>query len=131
MIFRILLIIGLWNTGFGANIVYPWKATTAIVKVGESFTIWYHADSKEKIIPWINEYSPYALVSRNDPSVSLIYTNSPAIGQEHKNPTHTANFGLKLQEKCIAVGVECEFMYGADINASKAATEYLIKKLGK
>ncbi len=86
---------------------------------------------REEIIPWINEYSPYALVSNNDPPVSLIYTNSPAIGQEHKNPTHTANFGLKLQEKCTDVGVECEFIYGADINPSKTATEYLIKKLGK
>jgi acetyl esterase/lipase len=84
---------------------------------------------REEILPWINEYSPYALVSKNDPPVSLIYTNSPAIGKEQKNPTHSANFGLKLQEKCIDVGVDCEFIYGADINPSKTATEYLIKKL--
>ncbi len=84
---------------------------------------------REEIIPWINEYSPYALVSKNDPPVILIYTNSPAVGEEQANPTHTANFGLKLQEKCNDVGVECEFVYGADVKASITATEYLIQKL--
>ncbi len=84
---------------------------------------------REEIIPWINEYSPYALVSKNDPPVILIYTNSPSIGEEQANPTHTANFGLKLQEKCNDVGVECEFVYGADVKASITATEYLIQKL--
>jgi len=84
---------------------------------------------REEIIPWINEYSPYALVSKNDPSVCLIYTNSPELGQAQKDPTHTSNFGVKLQEQSQSVDVDCEFIYGADIKASATATEYLIKKL--
>jgi acetyl esterase/lipase len=86
-------------------------------------------NDREEILPWINEYSPYALVSKKDPPVCLIYTNTPQIGQEQKDPTHTANFGLKLDEKCKDVGVESEFIYGPNINPSKTATEYLIKKL--
>ena len=45
----LLLAIGFSTSGWCNKIVYPWNATTAIVKVGESFTIWFDADSKEKI----------------------------------------------------------------------------------
>jgi hypothetical protein len=31
-------------TAFGGKIVYPWRATTAIVKSGETFYIWFNAD---------------------------------------------------------------------------------------
>ena len=66
---------------------------------------------REKILPWIKEYSPYELVTADDPPVYLIYSAPPALGQEQKDPTHTANFGVKLQEKCKAAGVECELVY--------------------
>ena len=86
-------------------------------------------NDREEILPWINEYSPYALVSKDDPAVCLIYTSAPAIGQEQKDPTHTSNFGIKLKENCEDIGVACEFVYGSDVKASITATEYLIKKL--
>ena len=57
---------------------------------------------REQILPWIAEYSPYALVSADDPPVYLIYSAPPALGQEQKDPTHTSNFGVKLQEHCAA-----------------------------
>ncbi len=63
------------------------------------------------ILPWIAEYSPYALVSRDDPPVYLSYSAPPALGQPQKDPTHTANFGVKLQEHCRANGVACELVY--------------------
>jgi hypothetical protein len=54
----------------------------------------------------------------------------PAIGQEQKDPTHTANFGVKLQEHCKANGVACEVYYpGATDSKFKSTTEYLIAKL--
>lgn len=87
-------------------------------------------NERESILPWITEYSPYELVTKDDPSVCLIYSTPPAIGKEQKDPTHTSNFGLKLQEKCTNVGVDCEFIYDVK-NKDKyiIATEYLIKQL--
>jgi acetyl esterase/lipase len=66
---------------------------------------------RDKILPWIAEYSPYALVTSDDPPVYITYKGTPAIGQDQEDPTHTANFGVKLQEKCKSVGVECEIVH--------------------
>lgn len=85
---------------------------------------------REKILPWIAEYSPYALVSAGDPPVCLFYSAPPAIGQNQKDPTHTSNFGVKLQEHCAAIGVGCDLVYpGAADVKHKTATAYLITTL--
>lgn len=87
---------------------------------------------RENILPLIAEYSPYALVSKGDPAVYLTYSRPPAIGQPQKDPTHTANFGVKLQEHCQANGVECELAYpGASDARHKTPTDFLIAKLKK
>lgn len=70
----------------------------------------FHA-KRETILPWIAEYSPYALVTADDPSVFLSYGSQPALGEPQKDPTHTANFGLKLQERLRSVGVACDLQY--------------------
>jgi acetyl esterase/lipase len=85
---------------------------------------------REKILPWIAEYSPYALVSADDPPVYLIYVAPPALGQDQKDPTHTSNFGVKLQEKLKSAGVPCELVYpGAPEVKHATVGEYLIEKL--
>jgi acetyl esterase/lipase len=85
---------------------------------------------RETILPWIAEYSPYALVSKGDPPVYLYYSAPPAMGQEQKDPTHTSNFGVKLQEHCVANGVECELVYpGAPAVTHPTVLEYLLAKL--
>ena len=85
---------------------------------------------REKILSWIAEYSPYALVTRDDPPVYLIYSAPPALGQDQKDPTHTANFGVKLQEHCAATGVACELVYpGAPQVKHATPTSYLIATL--
>ncbi len=85
---------------------------------------------RDKILPWIAEYSPYALVSADDPPVYMVYSRSPALGQNQENPTHSANFGVKLQEKCLSEGVECELVYpGATGVRHATAREYLIDRL--
>ena len=85
---------------------------------------------RDKILPWIAEYSPYALVTADDPPVYLTYGTPPAMGQEQKDPTHTSNFGVKLQEKCKSVGVECELVYpGAPDVKHPTVQSYLIDKL--
>lgn len=85
---------------------------------------------RDTILPWIAEYSPYALVSKDDPPVYLWFSGPPALGQEEKDPTHTANFGLKLQEHCQNTGVSCELAYpGAPNVTHQSVIEFLIKKL--
>ena len=66
---------------------------------------------REKILPWIAEYSPYARVSAGGSPVYLFYGTPPALGQNQKDPTHTSNFGVKLQEHCKSLGVPCELVY--------------------
>jgi acetyl esterase/lipase len=85
---------------------------------------------RQEILPWIAEYSPYALVTADDPPIYLIYRDPPALGQNEKDPTHTANFGVKLQEKLRGVGVACELVYpGAPEEKHRQVQDYLLEKL--
>lgn len=87
---------------------------------------------REMILPWIAEYSPYALVSKDDPAVFLTYSSPPALGEDAKDPTHTSNFGVKLKEHCESTGVACELVYpGAPNVTHKTPTEFLIATLKK
>jgi acetyl esterase/lipase len=86
--------------------------------------------NREKILPWIAEFSPYALVSKDDPPVYLIYKVAPGIGQPQKDPTHTSNFGVKLQEHCREIGVPCELVYPQAPEVTHyTATDFLIATL--
>ncbi len=67
--------------------------------------------ARESLLPWIKEYSPFEHVTADDPPIYLIYDAPPAKGKEEKDPTHTANFGVLLQEKLNAVGVTSELVY--------------------
>ena len=85
---------------------------------------------REKILPWIAEYSPYALVSKDDPPVYLIYGTPPAIGKAQKDPTHTSNFGVKLQEHCKTKGVTCELVHPGQAKVKhETPTAFLISQL--
>lgn len=87
-------------------------------------------NNREKILPWIAEYSPHALVSSDDPPVYLFYSTPPDMGKEQKDPTHTSNFGVMLQEHCVANKVGCELYYPDASDAKhKSVKEYLIEKL--
>jgi acetyl esterase/lipase len=87
---------------------------------------------RETILPWIAEYSPYALVTSDDPPIYLYYGTAPALGQEQKDPTHTSNFGVKLQEKVKSVGVECELVYPQAPDVKHPSIDaFLIEKLKK
>jgi len=88
--------------------------------------------ARAKVLPWIKKYSPIEHVTRDDPPVYLIYSAPPALGQEQKDPTHTANYGVKLQEKCKRIGVECELVYPGAPDVKHASTQaFLIAKLKK
>ena len=58
----IILIIGFTTLGWCANIVYPWRATTAIVKSGETFEVWLNAD-KDETINSVTLQGPYNSVT--------------------------------------------------------------------
>jgi acetyl esterase/lipase len=87
-------------------------------------------NKRDEIMPWIKEFSPYANVSSDDPPVYLSFSQAPNLGREEKDPTHTANFGVKLKEHCEANGVECQLYYpGAEGAKHESTVTYLIEKL--
>lgn len=56
------LMISFCGTGLCAKIVYPWNATTAIVKRGDSFAVWFDADVGQSITS-VELRGPYNSVS--------------------------------------------------------------------
>jgi arylsulfatase len=82
--------------------------------------------ARDRLLPVINLYSPYALVTADDPPVYLQYAAAPALGQDQKDPTHTANFGVKLKERCDAVGVPCELVYPGGPGGAHASVEQFL-----
>lgn len=69
------------------------------------------AAHREELLPLIKEYSPYGLVTRDDPPVYYTYNAPPGLGQDQKDPTHTSNYGVKMQEHCREIGVASELVY--------------------
>lgn len=109
------------NSRYGAH---------AFGKKGEFSTFDDFLAARERLLPWIQEYSPYALVTSDDPPVYLIYNGPPAVGKEERDPTHTANFGVKLQEECKSKGVACDLVYPGATNVNhKSTLEYLVAHL--
>lgn len=87
---------------------------------------------RDKVLPFIRKYSPIEHVSADDPPLWLSYSqNTPAIkGEKQKDPTHSALFGLMLEEKLKPLGVEIIVTYPAKrAGKFKTATDYLIAKL--
>jgi acetyl esterase/lipase len=86
--------------------------------------------ARERLLPWIRAYSPFEHAGPGDPPVYLSYAAAPALGRDQKDPTHTANFGVKLQERLRAAGVPCELAYpGApDVRHAEIA-DFLIATL--
>lgn len=87
-------------------------------------------EKRDTILPWIAEYSPYALATADAPPVYMYFGSAPDMGKEQKDPTHTANFGVKLQERLRELKVECELVYpGAPDVKHSSFHEYLIDRL--
>ncbi|MFT4176983.1 MAG: alpha/beta hydrolase [Luteolibacter sp.] len=85
---------------------------------------------RDEILPWIKQYSPIEFATSDDPPVYLWFKAPPALGQSQKDPTHSANFGVKLQEKLKNLNVPCEVYYPGTPEASHSTIEdYLIHQL--
>lgn len=90
--------------------------------------------NREKVLPWIREYSPLELASKDDPPLYLDYANQknpPVFGEAQADPTHSALYGLKLEEKLKPLGVECVVAYPAGRKDEKygSISAFLIAKL--
>lgn len=95
-------------------------------------------ENREKVLPWIREYSPIELVSAGDPPVYLEYpkqTKAPTLGGKEADPTHSAMYGVGLQKRCREVGVDCQLVYPAmerrqeSTSLSADSQEFLIRHL--
>ncbi len=89
--------------------------------------------NREKVLPWIKEYSPIELVTKDDPPIYLDYPNqkqSPKIGQEERDPTHSAMYGVQLAEVLENAGVEAVVSYPGHKDTKYGSIEkFLIDKL--
>ncbi|WP_246117809.1 alpha/beta hydrolase [Adhaeretor mobilis] len=86
--------------------------------------------SRDQMLSTINEYSPYALASSDDPPVYLYYHVKPAMGKDTKDPTHSSNYGVKLHEHLQSLGVKSELVYpGAPDIIHATIEECLVSRL--
>jgi acetyl esterase/lipase len=88
-------------------------------------------DNREKVLPWISEYSPIVHVSKDDPPIGLFYGGEvPVVGSSPKDPTHSGVMGVKLEERLKAAGVDAVLVHpGTQDPVYKNSTEYLIDRL--
>lgn len=88
---------------------------------------------REKVLPWIKEYSPIELVTKDDPPIYLDYPHQkspPKLGQKEADPTHSAMYGVKLAEKLEATGIEAVLAYpGHEDQKYGSIEKFLIAKL--
>ena len=89
--------------------------------------------NREKVLPWIKEYSPIELVTADDPAIYLDYPNQktpPKIGQEEADPTHSAMYGVQLAQRLTSAGIEVVVSYpGHEDTKYGSINKFLIEKL--
>lgn len=90
-------------------------------------------EKRDEIMPWIEEYSPMAHISKDDPPIGLFYGGEvPVVGSSPKDPTHSAVMGVKLAEALEATDVDVVLVHpGVKDPKYKNSTEYLIDHLTK
>jgi acetyl esterase/lipase/type 1 glutamine amidotransferase len=87
---------------------------------------------REKLIPWIKEYSPIELVTKDDPPIYMDFAANapPPPGELAKDPTHSSIYGVKLAEKMKELGLEVHVAYnGAPGGPHPGVTKFVISKL--
>jgi acetyl esterase/lipase len=90
--------------------------------------------NREKVAPWLKEYSPINLVTKDDPPIGLFYggDKDAKVGDSPKDPTHSPILGIKLAEKLKDVGVDVVLVYpGHPHEKYKSTADYLIDHLLK
>jgi len=83
--FSIMMLIFIVSTpAWCGNIVYPWRSTTAIVKSGESFEVWFNASSGQTVNS-IQLKGPFNTVSVTMSIVSGNWVYDPLSGNTYNN----------------------------------------------
>jgi acetyl esterase/lipase len=84
-------------------------------------------NERERLLPWIKEYSPYALVTPDDPPVVTYYASR----FKDDLKAHSPRFGIHLAKRCKEIGVFCEVRGQENTPAENVIelTDYLIEKL--
>ena len=80
------------TVGWCGKIIYPWRATTAIVKSGESFEVWLNADQRQTVY-----------------SVQLV------------GPYYTVDPTIKIKKGCWVYDVTSENIYNTNITVNVPA----------
>jgi acetyl esterase/lipase len=65
--------------------------------------------NRDKVLPWIKEYSPIELVSSDDPALYLEYPKqkeAPEIGKAEPDATHSSMYGIQLAKVAKEKNVE-------------------------
>jgi acetyl esterase/lipase len=90
-------------------------------------------DRREKLLPWIKEYSPITHVTKDDPPIFMEFPaqkKPPVKGESQDDPTHSALLGMILMEKLKAAGVEAILVYPEHPHEKyKTSADYLIDRL--
>ena len=98
------------NTIYGAHALVAGATPFDRRSGGKEFAAF--AEKREELLPWIKEYSPAALASKDDPPMTLFYPGAkkgaepPKKGDCVHDPTHCVLHGFLLQEKFKALGVD-------------------------
>jgi hypothetical protein len=128
------------QTSLDPKQVQEWIPNTAY-GMGAFGFIWDNSDPtvefrsglryRDEVLPWIKAYSPYELVTKDDPPVYLYYhAGSPRKGKEVQDPNHSSNYGALLVEKLEALGLDYEFVHQDSQNPKHATIQdYLIRRL--
>jgi len=89
--------------------------------------------NREKVLPWIREYSPIELVTKDDPPLFLEYPNQksqPQYGGSEPDPTHSAMYGIEFRKACVGQGVRCDLVFpGSKESEFANSQEFLIEHL--
>jgi arylsulfatase A-like enzyme len=113
--------------GHAFGIVKPVKNQPVVLEPGK-FAMDFETflARRDQLKGEIAEYSPYALANRNAPPIYMYFRTPPALGEPQKDPTHSANFGVKLKERLDSLGVPCELVYPGVTGAKHKTVESAI-----
>lgn len=86
--------------------------------------------ARDRVLPQIQEYSPYSQLSRGDPPTFLYYPILPGNGKPERDPTHSAQFGVHMKQRADELGVTCELVHsGIKDSPHENATEFFVDLL--
>lgn len=81
----------------------------------------YFLKKREKILPWIEDFSAYRHASPDDPPMLLNYLGRKNVipAEDDGHATHHPQFGLKLHEKLKELGVESHFICEDEVRSDE------------